>query len=64
MVHTGSRVRTHAEIMARAAFAAQGFHDSGIGEGGTVTLMLRNDFAFFEASLGAAMAGVDAVPLN
>ena len=64
LVIAGPRIRSHADIRARAARAAQGFRALGIGEGDTVALLLRNDFAFFEASLGAAMAGAYPVPLN
>ena len=64
IVIAGPRMRTHAEIQARAARAAQGFRDLGILEGETVALLLRNDFAFFEAALGATMAGAYPVPLN
>ena len=60
----GTRMRTHEDIRARAARAAQGFRDIGVGEGDAVALLLRNDFAFFEASLGATMAGAFPVPLN
>ena len=64
IVLAGTRVRTHAEIRTRATRAAQGFRDLGVGEGDTVALLLRNDFAFFEAVLGATMAGAYPVPLN
>ncbi len=64
VVLAGSRVRTHAAMEERASRAAQGFRDLGVGEGETVALMLRNDFAFFEASLGATKAGAYPVPLN
>ena len=61
---TGSRLRTHADIRDRAARAAAGFCQLGVREGDTVALCLRNDFAFFEATLGAAMAGAYPVPIN
>ena len=64
VVLAGTRTRTHADIEERAARAAQGFRDLGIGEGETVALLLRNDFAFFEAALGATKAGAYPVPLN
>lgn len=61
---SGFRVRTQAEIRAKALRVAQGFRQLGVGEGDTVALFLRNDFAFFEASLGASLAGAYVVPLN
>ncbi|WP_428390469.1 AMP-binding protein [Lichenicoccus sp.] len=60
----GDRVRTHAEIRDRAARAAHGLRTLGIHTGDTVALLLRNDFAFFEATLGAALAGAFPVPIN
>ncbi|WP_368039986.1 acyl-CoA synthetase [Sphingomonas bacterium] len=64
VVIAGMRTRSHAEIRHRAAQVAQGFNDLGIVEGGTVALLLRNDLAFFEATLGAALAGAYPVPIN
>jgi long-chain acyl-CoA synthetase len=52
------------ELMRRARQAAGGFAALGIGEGDAVALMLRNDIAGFEATLGAAMLGAYAVPVN
>jgi len=60
----GERRLALPELQARAARAANGFRALGIGEGGAVALMLRNDFAFFEASLAAALVGAYATPLN
>ncbi len=40
--------------MRRARQAAGGFAGLGVGEGDAVALMLRNDIAGFEATLGAA----------
>ncbi len=64
VVLAGERLRSHAEIRDRAARAAQAFRETGVGEGDCVALLLRNDFAFFEASLGAQLAGAYPVPLN
>src|SRR5262249_15544011 len=44
--------------------AASGFDALGIGENGAVALVLRNDFAFFEAAMGAGTIGAYAVPVN
>jgi long-chain acyl-CoA synthetase len=61
---SGERVLSHAELQARAARAAGGFQSLGVGEGDAVALLLRNDFAFFEASLAAGMLGAYATPVN
>src|SRR5688572_3677996 len=63
-VIAGERSVALADLHARAARAAAGFHALGIGEGGAVALMLRNDFAFFETSLAAGLVGAYATPLN
>ena len=51
-------------MLERAARAASGFASLGIGENGAVALVLRNDFAFFEATMGAGLIGAYAVPVN
>ncbi|MBD5633884.1 MAG: AMP-binding protein [Candidatus Eremiobacteraeota bacterium] len=63
-ITAGERVRSHEEIRARAASAAEGFRGRGTGLGDAVALCLRNDFAFFEAALGASAAGAFPVPMN
>jgi long-chain acyl-CoA synthetase len=60
----GKRACDYAEILARAARAASAFKQLGIGEDDVIALFLRNDFAFFEASIAAAMIGAYATPLN
>lgn len=44
--------------------AARGLHALGVREGDTVALLLRNDFAFFEAQSAAAALGAYCVPIN
>src|SRR5688572_946783 len=61
---SGERKLPQSELMANAARAAGGFHGLGVVEGDAVALMLRNDFAFFEGALGAALVGAYAVPIN
>ncbi len=61
---SGGRELAQSELFARAARAAGGFHSLGIGEDGAVALMLRNDFPFLEAAIGAGLLGAYAVPLN
>ena len=47
-----------------AARAARGLEALGVGRLDTVALMLRNDFAFFEASIAAGLLGAYPVPVN
>lgn len=63
-VVSGDRKIEIATLRARAEQAAAGFLAIGVGEGDTIALFLRNDFAFFEASLGAGMVGAYPVPVN
>ena len=51
-------------VMANARRAASGFNDLGVGEGDTVAIILRNDFAFFETAFAANTLGAYAVPVN
>ncbi len=61
---SGARTLGQPEMLGRAARAASGFATLGIGENGAVAMMLRNDFAFFEAAFGAGLVGAYAVPVN
>jgi len=61
---SGDREVSREDLVARAASVAGGFGALGIGEDDAVTMMLRNDFAFFEAAMGAALVGAYAVPIN
>jgi long-chain acyl-CoA synthetase len=63
-VTSGERFRSWPEIQANAARAAGGFAVLGIGEDDSVALMLRNDFATFEANMAAGQLGAYAVPIN
>jgi long-chain acyl-CoA synthetase len=63
-VTAGERFRSWAEIAANAARAAGGFAALGVGEDDSVALMLRNDFATFEANMAAGQLGAYAVPIN
>lgn len=60
----GDRCVSRDEILARAAMATTGFAAFGVGQGDSVALLLRNDVAFFEASLGVGALGGYAVPIN
>jgi long-chain acyl-CoA synthetase len=67
---TGARIllddrpRDHAAVLLDARRAARGLHSLGVREGGTVALLLRNDFAFLEAQQAAAALGAYCVPIN
>src|SRR3979411_1255108 len=51
-------------LLGRALRAAGGFAAFGVEPGGTVALVLRNDFPFFEASYAAQLLGAYCVPVN
>ncbi len=61
---SGERRLSRAELEERAARAAEGLRKLGVARGDSVALFLRNDFAFFEASLAAQKLGAYAVPIN
>ena len=64
MIISGDRQISTPEIQERIARAANGFKALGLRDGTPVGLMLRNDFALFEASAAAAMLGSPVVPIN
>ena len=51
-------------VLTHARRAARGLHALGVREGDVVALLLRNDFAFFEAQQAAAALGAYCVPIN
>lgn len=55
---------TRDALIRRALRAARGFDMAGVREGDAIALLLRNDFAFFEAQQAAAALGAYAVPIN
>ncbi len=61
---SGDRRITTEALLERAARAATGLHELGVGPGDTVAVYMRNDLAFFEASFGAGMVGAYSVPVN
>tara|TARA_R110002110_G_scaffold377894_5_gene588347 strand:+ start:9675 stop:11225 length:1551 start_codon:yes stop_codon:yes gene_type:complete len=63
-VKSGTRVSEISVLGERAARAASGFISLGIGPGDVVAIYLRNDFAFFEASFAAGLAGAYPTPVN
>ena len=64
LIISGERSIGYHEIHARIARAATGFRALGLRDGAPVAMMLRNDFAFFEVSGGAAALGSPVVPIN
>ena len=64
VIISGEREVGQAALERRIAKAAGGFGALGIGDNDAVALILRNDLAFFEASMAAAAAGAYAVPVN
>src|SRR3981189_2752209 len=61
---SGNRAISYPDIHTRIARAAAGFQALGLGGGTPVAMMLRNDFALFEVSGGAAALGSPVVPIN
>jgi long-chain acyl-CoA synthetase len=61
---SGERKLEQAALLGGTARAAAALRSLGIGSEDTVALVLRNDFAFFEASLAARMLGASPVPVN
>jgi len=64
LIMSGERKLSRADLLPRVARAAGGFEALGVGDDDCVCLLLRNDFAFFEASMGAVLAGAYGVPIN
>ena len=62
--HCGERSIARLELLARAARAASGLKSLDIGPGDAVAVLMRNDFAFVEASLASRMLGAYPVPIN
>ena len=61
---SGTRELRQEELVARAARVATGLRRLGIREDDSIALVLRNDFPFFEATIGAGLIGAYAVPIN
>lgn len=61
---SGDRVLERAALGERVANAAKALHAAGVAPGQSVALLLRNDFAFFEASVAAQTIGAYATPIN
>ena len=63
-IHTDDGAITSAEFDARVRRISGGLHALGVGAGDCVSLLLRNDSAFLEATAAAQQLGAYAVPLN
>ena len=61
---SGARYMAPDTLDIRSRQAAAALHDLGVGQGDQVALLLRNDFAFFEATFGAGLLGASPVPMN
>ncbi len=64
MILSGERTLDGDALAARIALAAKAMHAAGIRAGDAVALLLRNDFAFLEASVAAQTIGAYATPIN
>lgn len=63
-VISGERHVSADQLRRRAAQAATALHELGVWQGDKVALLLRNDIAFFEATMAASALGAATVPLN
>ncbi len=61
---SGERHLSFPDFQERVKRAAAGLAALGVGAGDTIALLLRNDFAFLEATFAARYLGAYAVPLN
>ena len=62
-VVSGTREISLEALIEHAASAAIGLGEIGVGAGDAIGLVLRNDFAFFEASFAAQRLGAYSVPV-
>jgi len=63
-VVSGERFLSSRALQLNARRAAAAMHDVGIWQGDVVVLLLRNDFACFEATFAAGQLGATTVPVN
>jgi long-chain acyl-CoA synthetase len=64
MIHSGVRTTSGTALARRAAQAASGLQSIGVGPGGAIALLMRNDFAMVEAAFAAAQIGAFSIPIN
>ena len=60
----GLDVKVIADFEARILSVAGGLAAHGVGQGDCVAILMRNDFAYLEASLAASRLGAYAVPID
>ncbi len=60
----GDRTDAREAVADRAARAASGLVAAGVNPGDVTALMLRNDFAFLEATVAAGLVGAYVTPVN
>jgi len=63
-VISGERRHALEDVQARGMRAASGYAAMGVGENDSVALLLRNDIAYFEATIATMPVGAYAVPVN
>ena len=63
-LRSGDRVLSNRDLYLRISKVASGYDSLGLQEDDCVAVMLRNDFAFFEACMAATVVGAYAVPVN
>ena len=63
-VVSGDRYLGPHVLAVNANKAASAMHSVGVWQGDVVVLLLRNDFAYFEATLAATSLGATTVPMN
>ena len=63
-IRIGDRSRESSEVLEAGARAATGLEAAGITKGDVIALLLRNDYAFLEASVAAGQIGAYATPIN
>src|SRR5436309_15871514 len=63
-ISSGDRTRDTETLAIQGAQVAEGLKHLGIRPGDGVAIYLRNDFAFFEAALGAGSIGAYPVAVN
>ena len=61
---SGDRFLSQQALDLNSSRAATALHSIGVWKGDSVALLLRNDFAYFEATKGAALLGATTVALN
>jgi len=61
---SGDRYLSAKALTLNAAKSASALHSAGVWQGDVVALLMRNDFAFFEATRGAFLLGATTVPMN